>query len=392
MNLGVLIVDAMGKRGKFVALGIAALLAYPGVTYVQALTYPGDAPLSARTVDWMRQIGAGPVVNAVENWWYTRHQPSTAAPAAGALPNVGQTGQGRPSGARPTDLPVAPPTLPGEGIWVPGARVSGGAAADYTTFIRPDPGHASVIAGVAWLDQRLVRTTLIAGTKEPRGSAGPEGAAVPTALRSTLVATFNSGFKMQDCGCGAYLDGVQGPRLRDGVASAVIHRDGTVSIGQWGRDETLTPDVVAVRQNLHLVVDGGAPVPGLQSNPAGDWGSASNQFQFTWRSGVGTDQAGNLIYVAGDKLTLSTLANAMVEAGIVRGMELDIHSQMVAFNSYRPDVPGSSPVHLLPSMPGSTTRYLKPDQRDFFAVSLRSPGATSPGVGSQAVGRVAADR
>ncbi|WP_236791835.1 hypothetical protein [Amycolatopsis sp. GM8] len=371
----------MRRRGKFVALGIIAVLAYPGVTYAQALAYPGDASLSVRTIDWMRQIGAGPVVNAVENWWYTRHQPSTVAPAAGALPRPAPAGQTAPSGARPADIPVAPPSLPGEGVWVPGARAADGAAADYTTFIRPDSGHASVVAGVAWLDQRLVKTSLIAGTKEPRGAAGPEGGAVPAALRFGLVATFNSGFKTQDCGCGAYLDGTEGPRLRDGVASAVVHRDGTVSIGQWGRDETLTPDVVAVRQNLHLVVDGGAPVPGLRSNPAGDWGSASNQFQFTWRSGLGVDRAGNLIYVAGDKLTLTTLADAMVRAGMVRGMELDIHAQMVTFNAYRPDVPGSDPVHLLPAMSGSAARYLKPDQRDFFAVSLRSTAGANPGVG-----------
>lgn len=114
-----------------------------------------------------------------------------------------------------------------------------------------------------------------------------------------------------------------------------MHADGTVSIGQWGRDATLGPDVVAVRQNLDLVVDNGAAVPGLRENPAGQWGSASNQFPFTWRSGLGTDRAGNLIYVAGDKLTLTTLADAM------------------------------------PGMQGSAERYLKPDQRDFFAATLR---------------------
>jgi hypothetical protein len=349
----------MRRRGKIVALGVAALLVYPGVTYVQALTYPGNAPFGVRTVDWLRDMGAGPVVNAAENWWYTRHQPSAAPPPAAALPRA---------------APAGVASLPGEGVGVPGARVPGGAAADYTTFLRPDPAHGSVVAAVAWLDQRLVRTTLIAGTKEPRGAAGPEGAAVPAAWRPALLATFNSGFKMKDCNCGAYVDGVQNPPLRDGAASAVVHTDGTVSVGQWGRDATLGPDVVAVRQNLDLVVDNGAAVPGLRQNPAGHWGSASNQFQFTWRSGLGTDRAGNLIYVAGDKLTLTTLADAMVRAGIVRGMELDIHAQMVTFNTYRPDLPGTSPVHLLPAMQGPADRYLKPDQRDFFAVTLR-PGA-----------------
>jgi hypothetical protein len=360
----------MNRRRKIITIGAVVLLVYPGVTYAQALTYPGDASFSVRTVDWLRQMGAGQVVNAVENWWYTRRQPSAAQPAADSLPKV-VAGQGQAAGPRPADIPVASPSLPGEGVWVPGARTRGGNAADYTTFIRPDSTHASVVAGVAWLNQRLVRTTLIAGTREPRGFAGPDEAAVPQTLRTALLATFNSGFKTQDCTCGAYIDGIQSPSLRNGVASAVVHSDGTVSIGQWGRDATLTPDTTAVRQNLDLVVDGGSPVPGLRLNPAGHWGSASNQFQYTWRSGLGMDRDGNLIYVAGDKLTLTSLADAMVRAGVVRGMELDIHSQMVTFNAYRPDLPGTAPTHLLPGMSGEATRYLRPDQRDFFAVSLR---------------------
>ncbi|HVV12263.1 phosphodiester glycosidase family protein [Amycolatopsis sp.] len=367
----------MSRRRKIIVLCAAALLAYPGVTYVQALTYPGNAPWGVRTVDWLRDMGGGQVVNAVENWWYTRHQPPNTAPPPDSLPGTAPAGQQAVPGTHPGAVGVTGIPLPGEGVWVPGARLPDGAAADYTTFVRPDPQHAAVVAGVAWLNQSLVRTTLIAGTKEPRGAAGPEGAAVPGSLRRSLLATFNSGFKMRDCACGVYLDGVQGPSLREGAASAVVHVNGRVTVDQWGRDAALGPDVVAVRQNLDLVVDNGKPVTGLWQNPAGQWGSASNQFQYTWRSGLGVDRAGNLIYVAGDKLTLTTLAQALVQAGVVRGMELDIHAQMVSFNSYRPDLPGIPPQHLLPSMQGSPDRYLAADQRDFFAVTLAAAGQSA---------------
>ncbi|HEX7658445.1 MAG TPA: hypothetical protein VF444_03110 [Pseudonocardiaceae bacterium] len=361
----------MRKRWKVVALGVAALLVYPAVTYTQALTYPGDAPVSVRTVDWLRDEGAGPLVNAVENWWYTRHQPPAGPPLAAALPPPAPAGQAATPGAGPANLPALTAALPGEGVWVPDARAASGAVAEYTTFIRPDRTHASVVAGVAWLDQNLTRTTLITGTREPRGAAGPEGGQVPLSSRSALLVTFNSGFKMKDCSCGVYVDGSQNPPLRDGAASVVVHGDGTVSIARWGRDAVLGPDIVAVRQNLDLVVDGGVPVASPQRTVAAHWGSAGSQFQFTWRSGLGTDRAGHLIYVAGDQMTLATLADAMAEAGIVRGMELDIHAKMVTFNSYRPDHPGTPPVHLLPDMQGPATRYLQPDQRDFFAVTLR---------------------
>jgi hypothetical protein len=55
-------------------------------------------------------------------------------------------------------------------------------------------------------------------------------------------------------------------------------------------------------------------------------------------------------------------------------MELDINTDWVSFNSYRPR-PGSplgvAPHKLLPSMVRSPDRYLVPDERDFFAMRLR---------------------
>ena len=40
----------------------------------------------------------------------------------------------------------------------------------YTGYFRPDPAHPSQIVGVAWMDQALVTTHLIAGTREPGGT------------------------------------------------------------------------------------------------------------------------------------------------------------------------------------------------------------------------------
>ncbi|MEV6900267.1 hypothetical protein [Amycolatopsis sp. NPDC051372] len=359
-------------RRRIVLLVIAALVGYPAGTYAYALTYPGDASVSVRTVDWLRDIGLGRVVNAVENWWFTRHPPSSAPPSAGELPMMGDPAAGG-AGPRPQNLPVGPSAAAGAGEWTPEAR-SGNQVAEYTTFIQPDPAHASVVAGVAWLNQSLVRTQLFAGTKDP---GGPGPAAIPSRMHSTLVAAFNSGFQLKDCNGGFYLDGTTVAPLHEGMASVVIDNTGRVSVAQWGRDATMNANIAAVRQNLDLVIDHGAPVRGLDLNPAGHWGSASNQFQYTWRSGLGTDRAGNLLYVGGTGLTLHTLADAMVQAGIQQGMELDIHSPMVTFNSYRPDL-NTGATKLLPAMPGSLGRYLQPDQRDFFATSLRLPPATAP--------------
>lgn len=362
---------------------VALLVGTAGVSYAQALTYPGNASWQVRTVEWVRDNGGGGLVNVVENWWFARNAPSGSAPAPGSVPAVPR------AGAPPVASPVAAPPqlplpagvapLPGEGVWVPSAQRVGGAPALQTGFFRPDPAYPSQVVGVAWFDQSLTTTRLIAGTKEP-GGPSPDGARVPPQLRPTLVAAFNSGWKMKDINGGFYAGGRAVVPLRDGSASLVIDNAGRVTVGQWGRDVAMSPQVAAVRQNLNLVVDAGRPVPGLADNPSGAWGSAKNQFQFTWRSGVGTDRSGNLVYVAGDKLTLAGLARAMVGAGVQRGMELDIHPGMVTFTSFRPAprAPyGLAGTRLLPDMPQPVTRYLEPDQRDFFAVALRAGSSTA---------------
>jgi hypothetical protein len=168
---------------------------------------------------------------------------------------------------------------------------------------------------------------------------------VPPELRAGLVAAFNSGFKMAAAQGGFYADGRYARPLRDGAASLVVDRNGRMSVAAWGRDARFGPDVAAVRQNLALIVDNGVADPGLGSNAGGRWGSARNQLQYTWRSAVGTDPAGNLVYVGGNQLNLTALAHALTLAGVSRGMELDIHPRMVDLLGYHPGArtPATSP-------------------------------------------------
>ena len=91
-----------------------------------------------------------------------------------------------------------------------------------TGYFRPDPAFPSQIVGVAWMDQSRVRTQLIAGTREPGGRGWPEQAQVPPALRSGLVAAFNSGWRIKDITGGFYADGRTAVQLRDGAASLAI--------------------------------------------------------------------------------------------------------------------------------------------------------------------------
>ena len=350
-------------------LAVGFLVTY--ASYLRALTYPGNASVSVRSVEWLRDNGGSPLVDAVENWWFTRNAPPTTAPDPGNLP-----------GAPRATVPGAPaplaaigprPAVAGEGAWNAGPATVGGVTPMLATWVRPDPAHPGVVAAIARFDQNLVVARLVAGTREPDQGSWPDGAQVPAGLQASLVATFNSGFKMAGAHGGYYAYGRTARPLRDGAASLVIDRAGRISVGAWGRDRQMNPDVVAVRQNLDLIIDNGSTVPGLTANTGDKWGSTKNQLQYTWRSALGVDKAGQLFYVAGNGLTLATLARALADTGVVRGMELDIHPAEVHLFSYThpSGAPGPVPSALLNSMHGPRDRYLQPDQRDFIALYAR---------------------
>lgn len=355
------------RRRRWLVL-LLAVLCLSVASYVRALTYPGHASVVVRTVEWVRDHNGSVIIDTLENRRYSRRSPpTTGTPPRSALPAavlaVPPAAAEHPS--KVTVVAGAP--LPGEGQWQPvGARSSPPPL--YTTFFRPDPQHPTVLVGAALFPQQRSQLHLNPGTRQPvAGTTDVDRAQVPAADRPGLVATFNGGFKTADARGGWYADGRALVPLDDGAASVVIRRDGSAVVGQWGRDVSMSPQVAAVRQNLALIVEGGQPVDGLTSNAHGRWGSPKNQYQYTWRSGLGQTPAGDLVYVAGDKLTLVALAQALAQAGATRAMQLDIHTSMVSFNAFGGST--GSPSTLLPSMTQSARRDLAPDQRDFFYVT-----------------------
>ena len=125
------------------------------------------------------------------------------------------------------------------------------------------------------------------------------------------------------------------------------------------------------RQNLPLIVDHGRPSPLL--NESSQWGDTLGNAVRVWRSGIGVDRHGNLIYAAADLQTAPTLAAIFVHVGAVRAIELDINPEWPSFNTYGA-WGAREPFKLVPNDQQSAERYLVPDDRDFFAVYRRVPG------------------
>ena len=371
-----------------------AIVALLGLTPVwislgSALGNPGlGSSVSARFAEWAREHGGGPVVIWAESLWYSHHQPSVGGtPVKGAIPPppgsaISKSGSSAHLVSHlPTPPPIPPlasPAIPGEGVWHPVGRTVHGLSAVYEAYMRPDPIHTSLVVGVAWMDTKLLRATLYSGSTIPGGGPYPKTAPIESGAAKSLVAAFNAGFLMGNANGGYYTNGHVIMPLRSGAASFVIYRNGTSTIADWGRDATLTSNVVAVRQNLELLVDGGKPVPGLNANDTTKWGYTLGNQVYVWRSGIGITANGALVYVGGPGLNITTLANLLVRAGAVRAMELDINTDWVNLATYAPKVPtgpatATNGSDLLPNMTGTPARYFESWwSRDFITMSART--------------------
>ncbi len=366
------------RRVRRVAAIAACLCLLPAlISYAGVVTQRSDSSLGIRTVEWMRDNGARGLVNKAESIYYSLTAPSTGGPSLRSLP--AQPGVDLPSAVpaqrkvhfyRPRPVPpVIHPALAGEGRWRATSAAGGGRPPVLITSFRPDPNYPRMVAGVAWIDHTRTATWLYPGRLEPAASLPSRGPMeVPQRLRPRLVATFNSGFKLRDSGGGfAVADHTYAP-MKPGVATLIRYRDGRLDVRAWTGGASAGPNISYARQNLPLIVKGGRPNPNLSDGP--EWGATLGNAVRVWRSSVGVDRRGNLIYAAANDQTVGSLAAIMIRAGAVRAMELDINTYWTSFITYhRPGAAGAA--NLLPNMDRSPQRYLTPEDRDFFAVYLR---------------------
>jgi hypothetical protein len=340
-------------------------------SYVRAMLEPSSVPLGVRSVEWLRANGAAGLVNEVESVWYRLHAPKRGGPPLHVLPPVG-AGRAvrRTAPAAPDRIhPVIRPALPGEGVWRPASfRVRGRRSPVLVTDFRPDPEYPRVVAYVAWIDSRRARLALYPGRYEPPGSFDRGPMSVPTSQRHGLLATFNSGFTYRD-GHGGFVLGqhVIEP-LRYGAGTFLGYRDGRIGVVDWRGGPDGPESLAFARQNLPLLVARGRPSPLLRDT--GLWGATLGNAILVWRSALGVDRHGNVVYAAAPDQSAASLARLMIRSGAVRAIELDINTEWPTFVAYRARG-GRDPVKVVPNPMQAATRYLVPDDRDFFAVYAR---------------------
>jgi hypothetical protein len=358
--------SAWRRARRVVTITLFLCLLPIAFSYLTTMAGPSNSSFTIRSFEWLRDHGAARIASQIENIYYSLNAPSKGGPPLHKLPLSARV----PAQAvhPPNISPVVRPALRGEGLWVPTENWSGPNAPVQIAQFRSDPDYPQMVAGVAWINTARARIALYPGRLEPSVSLPRGPMEVPPAYRSRLLATFNSAFKLEDSGGGFAVGGQTYAPMQPGMATLIGYTNGRIDIRAWSGGANVPAGVQFARQNLPLIVDGGRPNPNLSDGP--QWGATLGNAIRVWRSGIGVDAHGNLIYAAADNQTVSSLAEILIRAGAARAMELDINSYWVTFISYAQPEAGR-PSSLLPSMTRGPERYLSPDDRDFVAVYLR---------------------
>lgn len=259
--------------------------------------------------------------------------------------------------------------LKGEGVWhdIPLKIFPNQSVLAYT-FVRPDSSRSFAIVSLVQADVSALKLGSVAGTVEPGGKVGKYGHGhVPKDIvqAGTLVAAFDGGFQYKDGAYGMIVGNTTYLPLKDNLGTVVGHQDGRLEIINY-TGQNLGNDLAFVRQNGPLLIQDGQITV---SNPASQkvWGRVVGSDIFTWRSGIGLNAQGNLIFAAGNSLNPQTLAQALQMAGAVNAIQLDINPHWVRFNifNYRGNGQYDS-VPLNQAMPDGSKEYLHGYQKDFF--------------------------
>jgi hypothetical protein len=249
--------------------------------------------------------------------------------------------------------------------WLPVSYGRTGIAVDAQSRAFADGSHVIVVRFRAG----QTKFALHVGSQDPptAGAAvGPgAGPSVSSAERRELLAAFNGGFKVSSGSGGFEIDGQILTPLQPGSASFVIDTNGSGHAGVWGQNlPTPREHVASVRQNLFPLVAGSQLSPRVSQ--IASWGARYKGEDMVARSALGEDTQGNILYAGSMAALPSDVGTALIDAGVVRAMELDINPEWVqlALAAH----PGGQLSTGVPGQNRPRNQYLVGWTRDFVTV------------------------
>jgi len=251
-------------------------------------------------------------------------------------------------------------------------------SANWAVFASVGPRPAAWIARrnrvtLMRFDQQLVRLDLHAGWRDGGPTGWTYGDRIGTREINRIVAAFNGGFKLTHAGVGFESGGHVAVALKRGLASIVTYADGTTDVGMWRRGVPADGrPVFSVLQNQRLLVDHGRAAANVATCVLACWGGTVSLQTIVARSGLGVTAGGALVWAGGEHLSPGGLASALINAGAVRAIELDINPWWVAGYVYVHHAAGPVATQVVRGARGISGRLLTyPYSRDFIAMVAR---------------------
>jgi hypothetical protein len=245
----------------------------------------------------------------------------------------------------------------------------------YTTHLRSDPKRPYSKVLLIAMDMRQLQLGMEGGVEDPKSLTGAHGEGriprEPTTL-SKVVGAFNGAFKTTHGQYGMMVNRRVLLPPKPGGATVLVTDDLRTGLGTWPAADTIPANVVSFRQNLDPLVENG------KVNPSGrtQWGfQLPGTSALTHRSGLCLTSAGQMIYAWGAEVSAITLGNAMVQAGCVYGVHLDMnpHHTAFAFLDIRDPARKDYDAKILtPEMETLPERYILWSPKDFFFLMLRN--------------------
>jgi hypothetical protein len=208
------------------------------------------------------------------------------------------------------------------------------------------------------------------GGGDPPGASSKAPVDADPSISSTeapmVVAAFNGAFKIDAGAGGMIVDGITVSPMLPNKAAAVVYDDGSVDVGTWGVSVPAKDRApVAVRENLQLLMNDGAITDAARSSSEAVWG-ASVSGAVSARSGLGVDKDGNVYFAAAMAAVPLDVAEALAQAGAVRGMQLDMNPAWISLGVA--DRPGGGLSARVPGQNLSPGVFSGGWSRDFMAV------------------------
>lgn len=195
------------------------------------------------------------------------------------------------------------------------------------TFIRPDKERSYVKAFIYKYDMDRLNIEFIPGFKDTEESwvTGK----MTDKQKEKVLWIFSGGFQYRHGKFGMKYNNKVLLPPREGLQTIFFYNNGTFEIKEWTKDTVDSDDFYAFRQNeLPLITN-------CQTNADIQyyWGYTPGNDDpiYTVRSGMGVTKYNELVFAFGKDLSAKTLSIALIKAGVVTGMHLDMNSFNVHF-------------------------------------------------------------